>query len=52
MRIVSENIVNKLHDWIEKRPHVIKSPNVSDSIFVKFNGTIVNKQKHPPQISV
>ena len=38
-----ENIVNKVHDWIEKHPHVIKTPNVSDSIFVEFNGTIVNK---------
>ena len=29
----SENPVNELHDWIDKHPNVIQSPNVSDSIF-------------------
>ena len=37
---------------IDKHPHVIQSPNVSDSIFVKFNGTYVKNHNHPLQISL
>ena len=48
----SEKIANELHDWIEKRPHVIQSPNVSGSMIVQFNGTLVKKHNHLPQISV
>ena len=33
-------------------PRVIHSHNVKDSLFVKINGTIVNKQKHILKISV
>ena len=33
-------------------PHIIHSPNVKDSVFVKINGNIVKKQKHILQISV
>ena len=50
--IFYEKLVNELHDWIDKHPHVIKYPNVSDSLFVKINGTLVNKQKHIIQIFV
>ena len=35
-----------------KHPHVIQYPNISNSIFVKFNGTLLKKQKHLLQISV
>ena len=35
-----------------KHPHIIVSPNVSDSILVKINGTIVKKWKHLTQISI
>ena len=41
--IFSENIVNELNYWIEKHPHRIQSPNLSDAIFVKVNGTLINK---------
>ena len=41
----------QLHEWIEKQPHVIQLPNVSDSLFVKINGAIVKKQKHILQIA-
>ena len=44
--------VNELHEWIEKHPHVIQSPNISDSLFSKINGTLVNKQNHLLQVSV
>ena len=47
-----ENIINELHDWIEKHPCVIPSPNVSESIFVKVNVNILKKQNHLPQILV
>ena len=47
-----EKIVNALHDWIEKHPYVIQSKKISDSLFVKINGTLVKKQKHMLQISV
>ena len=33
-------VVSELHDWIEKRSCAIKHLNVSDSLFVKINGTI------------
>ena len=46
----SGKLVNKLHDWIEKHPHVILSPNVSDQLFFKINSTLVIKQKHLLQI--
>ena len=34
------------------KSHIIHFSNVSDSIFVKNNGNLVNKQKHLLQISV
>ena len=37
---------------MEKHPRVIPSQNVSDSIFVKANGKILNKQKQLLQISL
>ena len=37
--ILSEKLVYELHAWIENHPHVIHSPNSSDSLFVKINGT-------------
>ena len=49
---IPENIFNALNNWIEKQPHLIQPPNVTDSIFVKVNGTIVKKQKRLIQISV
>ena len=48
----TEKVVNELHDWIEKQPHLIQSTNVSYSIFVKVNGTLLKKRKHLIQISV
>ena len=48
--IFSEKLIDELHAWIENHPHVIHSTNVKDSVFVKINGTIVNKQKHLLQI--
>ena len=50
--LFSVNIVNRLHDWIEKHTHVIQYPNIWDSIFVKVNGTLVKEQKDLLQISV
>ena len=50
--IFSEKLVNKLHYWIEKHPHLILPPNVSDSLFVKINGTLVKNHNYIPQISV
>ena len=41
--IFSEKLINELHAWIENNPHVIYSPNVKDSVFVKVNGTLVKK---------
>ena len=46
----SEKLLNKSHSWIEHHPNLIDPPNVKDSLFVKINGTIVNKQKHLLQI--
>ena len=46
-----EELFNGLYDWIEKHPDVMKSTNLSDSLFVKINGTPVKKQKHMLQIS-
>ena len=43
-------IVNELHYWIEKQPHEIQYPNISDSLFVKINGNLVKKQKYLLQI--
>ena len=43
---------NELHEWIEKHPHVIQLTNVSDSLFVKINGTLVKKQNNLLHISV
>ena len=48
----SENLVNELHDWIEKQPHVIKYPNEPYSKIFKFNDTLLKKHKHLLQISV
>ena len=50
--IFPNNIFNELHEWIDKHPCLIKSPNVLDFIFIKFNGDLLNKQKHLIQISV
>ena len=50
--IFSENFINELHAWIENHPHVINSPNVKDSVFVKINGTLLKKQNNLLQISV
>ena len=50
--IFTEKLVNELHDWIDKLPHVIQPPNVSDSLFVKINVTLVKEQKQLLQISV
>ena len=41
--IFSEKLVNELHDWIDKHPHLIQSSNVSGSLWVKTNGTLVKK---------
>ena len=38
-----ETILNESHEWIDKQPNVIKSPNVSDSIIFKLNRTLVKK---------
>ena len=48
----SENIVNDLHDWIDKQPCVIPYPNRSDSTCVKANGDILKKHNHLLKISV
>ena len=48
----SEKLVNELHYCIEKYPFAILSPNVSDSVFVKINGSLVKKQSYIIQISV
>ena len=45
-------LFNAFTDWREKYPHVIKSPNVSDLIFVKSNVTFVKKKKDLLRISV
>ena len=37
---------------MDTHTHLIQSPNLSDSVFVKVNGTLVNKYKHLIQISV
>ena len=50
--IFSEKLVYELHDCIENNPHPIHYPNLSDSLFVKINGILVNKQRHKIQNSV
>ena len=50
--IFPEILVNGLHEWMEKHPNVIQFPNISYSLFVKINGTLVKKQKHIIQVSV
>ena len=45
-------LVNELHDWMDKHPHLIQYPNASDSISVEVNVTLVKKQNHLLQISV
>ena len=50
--IFSEKLVNGLNEYIENHPRVIHSPNFLDSLFVKIDVTIVNKQKHILKISV
>ena len=50
--IFSKKLINELHAWTENHPHVTHSTNVKDSLFVKINGTLLNKQKHLLQISV
>ena len=49
--IFSEKLINELHAWIENQPHVIHSPNVNDSLFVKINGTLVKKKTSTSNIS-
>ena len=49
---IPEKLVNELHEWIEKQPNIIQSTNISDSMFVKFNGTLLKEDKLLPQISV
>ena len=49
---LSGKLVNKSYHWIEKHPHVIKTPNVSGSIFIKINVTLVMEQTHLLQISL
>ena len=51
-KIFFEKLINELNAWIENHPHVIHSPNVKDSVFIKINGTLVNKQKNLLQIPV
>ena len=41
--IFSEKLINELHAWIENHPHVIHSPNLKDSVFLKNNGTMVKE---------
>ena len=36
-------LVNGLHDWIEKHPIVIQSTNVSESLPIIINSTLVRK---------
>ena len=43
--IFSEKLINELYACIENHPHVIHSPNIKDSMFVKIHGTLVKKQK-------
>ena len=50
--IYFEQLINELHAWIENHPHVIHSPKVKYSVFIKINDTLVNKQKNLLQISV
>ena len=50
--IFSEKLVYELQAWIENHPCSIHYTTASDSLLVKINGTLVNKQKHLPQISV
>ena len=42
--IFYEKDINNLHACIENKPHLIHSPNAKDSVFVKINGTMINKQ--------
>ena len=44
--VSSENIVNDLHDWMDKHPHIIQCPHLSEYIFVKVNVTLVKKYKN------
>ena len=50
--IFYKKLVYELHAWIENHPHVIQSPNVSDSLFVKINGALLEKHNHLLQISL
>ena len=52
VNIFSGKLFYELDDWVENHPHVIHSPNVSDSLFVKINGTLIKKQKRLLQMSV
>ena len=45
-------IFNELLELIEKQPHIIQFQNVSDSIFVKVNDTLVKENNHLIQISL
>ena len=47
-----KNLVNELHDWIDKHPSVIHSQILSYSIFVKVNGTLLKKHTNLLQIYV
>ena len=49
--IFSEKLINQLNAWIENHPHVIHSPNVKDSGFVKINGTLVKKKASTSNIN-
>ena len=44
--------MNELHEWIEKKIHIIPPPNVSGSICVKFNGNKSNKRNYFIKISL
>ena len=46
------NSVNGLHKWIDKTPHLIPYPNLSESICVKVNGNLLKNHNHLLQISV
>ena len=50
--IFSEKLLNELHTCIENQPHVIHPPNLSESLLVRVNGTLVKKQNHILLISV
>ena len=50
--ILTKELNNELHAWIENHPHVINDPNIKEIVFVKMDVTPVKKQNHITQISV